>query len=91
MVPTTDRKAVAVARKKKRATLAPPEGAALLNRAIALSGLPANRFAEDVLVVNERTVRRWLAREYPLPRVVRERLEKYIAQDSPYIPRHPTP
>ena len=44
-----------------------PEQVALLKRAIAASGLSARRFASEKLIRNERTVRRWLAGECPIP------------------------
>lgn len=44
---------------------------ALLRAAIEASGLSARRFAVEVLAVDERTVRRWIAgdREMPGPAV----------------------
>lgn len=44
--------------------------AALLRAAIAASGLSARRFAVEVLIRDERTVRRWLAGD-EMPAVVR--------------------
>lgn len=40
---------------------------ALLREAIDKSGLSARRYAEDVLLRDERTVRRWLAGDSPVP------------------------
>lgn len=58
--------------------------AELLARAIALSGLrgpngkpSARQFAEQLLIRDERTVRRWLAGE-GMPAVVRRYLEEYV-------------
>jgi hypothetical protein len=42
----------------------------LLRSAIEASGLSARRFATDVLLRDERTVRRWLAGDSPIPEVV---------------------
>ena len=49
----------------------------LLRAAITASGLSARKFAKTVVVVgvNERTVRRWLAGDSPLPQAVRKKLE----------------
>jgi hypothetical protein len=43
----------------------------LLRAAIEAAGLPARRFAVEVLDVDERTVRRWLADEREMPGPVR--------------------
>jgi hypothetical protein len=43
---------------------------ALLRAAIAASGLSARRYATEVLTRDERTVRRWLAGESPIPQAV---------------------
>ncbi len=43
----------------------------LLAATIEASGLSARRFAVEVLDVNERTVRRWLAGDMPLHGTVR--------------------
>ncbi|HWP38967.1 MAG TPA: hypothetical protein VNL18_15580 [Gemmatimonadales bacterium] len=42
----------------------------MLREAIRKSGLSARRFARDVLLRDERTVRRWLAGDSPIPRAV---------------------
>lgn len=39
----------------------------LLARVIAASGLSARRYAVEVLLRDERTVRRWLAGDAPIP------------------------
>lgn len=50
----------------------------LLTQAIEASGMSARRFAVRVLIRDERTVRRWLAGDSPLPRPVRDFLATYI-------------
>ena len=52
----------------------------LLDAAIKASGLSARKFAELVLVRDERTIRRWLAGDSPIPKVVRETLQAQIAK-----------
>jgi hypothetical protein len=52
----------------------------LLAAAIKASGLSARKFAELVLVRDERTVRRWLAGDSPIPKVVREMLQAHVAR-----------
>jgi hypothetical protein len=42
----------------------------LLREAIARSGLSARQYAADVLLRDERTVRRWLAGQSPIPEPV---------------------
>ncbi len=54
-------------------------GVTLLRQAIGLSGLSARRFAVDVLARDERTIRRWLAGDSPLPAVVVTRLQRFLA------------
>jgi hypothetical protein len=44
--------------------------AELLERAIEASGLSARRFAREVLIRDERTIRRWLVADRPMPEVV---------------------
>lgn len=44
-----------------------PSNPDLLRAAIEASGLSARRFAVDVLAVDERTVRRWLAGDRDMP------------------------
>lgn len=43
---------------------------ALLRKAIEESGLSARQFAVRVMLRDERTVRRWLARKSPIPEPV---------------------
>lgn len=50
--------------------------AQLLQRAIARSGLSARQYAMQVLTRNERTIRRWLARDTPIPRAVINKLQQ---------------
>ena len=50
----------------------------LLERAIERSGLSARAFAKDILWRDERTVRRWLSGESPIPRVVTDRLREEL-------------
>ena len=45
--------------------------AELIRAAIDASGLSARRFAVEVLIRDERTIRRWLAGDSPLPKAVR--------------------
>lgn len=49
----------------------------LLAERIKASGLSARRFAVEILIRDERTVRRWLAGDSPIPKPVREFLESY--------------
>lgn len=42
----------------------------LLAKAIEASGLSARRFASEILLRDERTVRRWLAGDSPIPEAV---------------------
>ena len=42
----------------------------LLQQCIEASGLSARRFAVEVLLRDERTIRRWLSGDSPIPRVV---------------------
>jgi hypothetical protein len=48
----------------------------LLRRAIERSGLSARAFAREVLLRDERTVRRWLAGDSPIPEAVLAFLRK---------------
>jgi hypothetical protein len=50
----------------------------LLRAAIERSGMSARAFAVRVLLRDERTVRRWLAGESPIPAVVRDRLREML-------------
>jgi hypothetical protein len=52
----------------------------LLAEAIKRSGLSARAFARDVLWRDERTVRRWLAGDSPVPAVVADRLREEMAK-----------
>lgn len=47
-----------------------------LERAIKDSGLSNRRFAEDVMVRDERTIRRWLNGQSPIPQAVIDWLER---------------
>jgi hypothetical protein len=47
---------------------------------IKRSGLSARAFARDVLWRDERTVRRWLAGDSPVPAVVADRLREELAK-----------
>jgi hypothetical protein len=51
------------------------EQAALLRSRIEASGLSATRFAREVLLREDRTVRRWLSGESPIPNIVAAWLE----------------
>jgi hypothetical protein len=42
----------------------------LLRKRINESGLSARKFAETVLIREERTIRRWLKEESPIPKMV---------------------
>jgi hypothetical protein len=53
------------------------EQISLLRDAIKASGLSARRFAVQVLVRDERTVRRWLAGDSPIPRAVVDKLSAH--------------
>jgi len=50
----------------------------LLEQAIQRSGLSARAFARDVLWRDERTVRRWISGESPVPAVVADRLREEL-------------
>ena len=54
----------------QRLSVPPVSEAALLRDAIKASGLSARRFAREVLLRDERTVRRWLAGDSPIPEPV---------------------
>jgi|GEM_PF-4581998 len=54
----------------------------LLRAAIAASGLSARQFAMSVLLRDERTVRRWLAGDSPIPKIVVDRLQTLTGQDT---------
>lgn len=53
-------------------------GAKLLKQAIQHSGISNRKFATCVLVVDESTVRRWLAGA-PMPAVTLDFLERYVS------------
>jgi hypothetical protein len=57
--------------------------AELLTKAIEASGMSARRFAVRVLIRDERTVRRWLSGDSPLPKPVRDFLKEYVADNAP--------
>ncbi len=50
----------------------------LLRRAVEASGMSARRFATEVMIRDERTIRRWLAGEY-MPDAPRQWLERWEA------------
>ena len=52
----------------------------LLEQAIKRSGLSARAFAIQILWRDERTVRRWLSGESPVPAVVADRLREELAK-----------
>jgi hypothetical protein len=57
-----------------------PDPAALLRAAIDRSRLSARQYAVSVLLRDERTVRRWLAGDSPIPDVVVAFLEREAAK-----------
>lgn len=52
----------------------------LLEAAIQRSGLSARKYAELVLIRDERTIRRWLKGDSPIPKAVREMLQVQAAK-----------
>lgn len=64
--------------------------AGLLRAAIAASGLSARRFATDVLLRDERTVRRWITGEAGLPERVRAPLAAWLRGEAT-LPPTPLP
>lgn len=58
----------------------PNDPRALLRAAIDRSGLSHRRFAERIMVRDERTVRRWISGEIPIPTVVLDKLQSLIDQ-----------
>ena len=54
--------------------------AELIQAAIKASGLSARKYAEMVLLRDERTVRRWVAGKSPMPKIVRETLLAQLAK-----------
>jgi hypothetical protein len=56
------------------------QAVAMLRTAISQSGMSARRFAMEVLIRDERTVRRWLKAEQPIPKPVMVFLNKWLAE-----------
>lgn len=54
-----------------------------LRSAIKLSGLSARKFAEKKLVRDERTLRRWMNGNNPIPASVRVWVRAYLAKGRP--------
>jgi hypothetical protein len=54
----------------------PPSPSLILEGAIEASGLSARKFATEILLRDERTIRRWLAGDSPIPEAVMRFLEK---------------
>lgn len=54
----------------------------LLAKAVEASGFSARRFAVEVLAVDERTVRRWLAGERGMPGTVRVVCRAIVAEPA---------
>lgn len=52
----------------------------LVRQAVTLSGLSVTKFAEDVMLRESRTVRRWLTGKSPIPKLARQYLEQYVAK-----------
>ena len=59
----------------------PMSDAELLLAAIKASGLSASRFACEVIIHDERTIRRWLAGA-PIPSPARDKLRALVGQSS---------
>jgi len=57
----------------------PGEQRGLLHLVIHESGLSARRFAVEILTRDERTIRRWLAGDSPIPAAVVARLRRRLA------------
>lgn len=55
------------------------KNAATLARVIDQSGLSARRFAREVLLRDERTIRRWLADDVPIPEPVTVKFDEWLA------------
>lgn len=62
--------------KEKTPDLTRGEQVAQLRAAIARSGLSNRRYAEHVLMRDERTIRRWLSGTQGIPKVVLRRLTR---------------
>lgn len=58
------------------AELTEAEKVRLLQRRIEQSGLSARKFAEQVLLRDERTVRRWISGASPIPQIVLDFLDQ---------------
>lgn len=54
------------------------EAIARLKRAIELSGLSDRRFAKEVLIRDERTIRRWIAGDRAIPQAVRDKVTQLL-------------
>ncbi len=52
----------------------------LLRLAIDASGLSARKWAEDVAWRDERTIRRWLSGDSPIPQIVVAKLKAIVAK-----------
>ena len=59
------------------------EQIALLRARIDASGMSARKFATEVLRRDERTIRRWLAGDSPMPKIVLDFLERPEAAPWP--------
>jgi ribosome-binding protein aMBF1 (putative translation factor) len=53
---------------------------ARLRKAIELSGLSDRQFAQKVLVRDERTIRRWIAGDRPIPQAVRAKIDELLGE-----------
>lgn len=54
----------------------------LIREAVNASGLSTRAWAESVAWRSDRTVRRWLAEDSPIPDVVREQCRWFLALDE---------
>jgi hypothetical protein len=61
----------------------PTDPRALLEAAVARSGLSLRAFARERLARDERTARRWRAGETPIPEAVLRWLRRYLAAPAP--------
>jgi len=61
----------------------PAEGVELLRAIVARSGLSNRKFAETQLVRDERTLRRWLAGDIPIPETVLRWLDQQNQNAAP--------
>jgi hypothetical protein len=55
----------------------------LILNAVEASGLSARRFAERVMSRDERTIRRWMAGEIPIPDVAKRWLVWFVELSEP--------